>query len=340
MNAGVFRVRPRPTKILAWLALVALLGLALQACASPWPAGEIGVVPDETVATLAMATPVAPTPSPKATGSPTPELAAVASASVTAMPDLLPVSVLAFDVAPAQIEPGEAVTLTWQVDATQASIFRLDEQGRLTEPSWVVPISGTLVLTTSPTMRNAAGFVLYACDADWQTCDQAQVSVQVACPDRWFFPDPPPGCPGEAHPVTVVTQRFEHGLMLRLQPGDEDQGPAEIVILYDDQVFSPRWTRTIDSWTPGMAEEDPDIVPPPGYAQPMQGLGKAWRELTQVRERLGWAVGEAEDVGFGFWQCGTEGYARCYVSGPDDAIYVLEPEMSGWFIWPGTASTP
>jgi hypothetical protein len=64
----------------------------------------------------------------------------------------------------------------------------------------------------------------------------------------------------------------------------------------------------------------------------VRGFGKAWREVPGVRDRLGWAIEEEFVVGDGAFQCAWGRYGRCYLTGPDGAIYVLEPEMSGWFV--------
>jgi hypothetical protein len=250
------------------------------------------------------------------------------------------ISPLHFDISPAEIRPGDPVTLTWNVQAERAFIYELDGDGRLKAPAFTVPLSGTLVITTNPTLRNRGDFLLFACSGDQDSCDQAQVSVRISCPDEWFFPEPPAGCPGSPHYTTVVAQHFEHGLMLWLEAAGEIHVFSEIVILYSDDEFSPRWQMVIDDWSPSMPEEDPNIVPPPGYYEPVRGFGKVWRQVPRVRERLGWATGEEFVMGNGAFQCGSTRYGRCYLTGPDNAIYVLEPEMSGWFIWPGPPPTP
>ena len=197
-------------------------------------------------------------------------------------------------------------------------------------PSMVVPVSGTLVLTTPSTLRNWAGFALYACSADWATCKSAIGRVKLTCPDVWFFADPPADCPGRPHHTTVVAQHFQRGLMVWMKAGDEVHIYNEIIALYNDG----EWSMWVDYWAEGMPEDDPRIIPPVGYDQPRRGFGKLWRENQEVRDRLGWATGREFVVGEGAFQCGTLKYSRCYFTGPGDEIYVLEPYMSGWFIWP------
>jgi hypothetical protein len=121
--------------------------------------------------------------------------------------------------------------------------------------------------------------------------------------------------------------------MLWLEAMGELHVLNEIVVLYDDDVYSPRWQMMVDDWSPGMPEEDPNIVPPPGYYEPVRGFGEVWRKVPGARDRLGWATEDEFVVGEGFFQCTTGKYSRCYVTGPDRTVYVLEHEMSGWTVW-------
>ena len=90
-----------------------------------------------------------------------------------------------------------------------------------------------------------------------------------------------------------------------------------------------------------MPEEDPDIIPPEGYYEPVRGFGKVWREERGVREHLGWATGKAFVVGEGAYQYRLAGkYSHPYITGPDGAVYVLPPEDSEWYIWTGPTPTP
>lgn len=246
------------------------------------------------------------------------------------------VSILSFEVSPAEIWPGEAVTLTWNSIAERVSIIRPDDAGMLSNPAFAVPVSGTLVLTTQPTLRHSAIFSLYACSADMRICKSAGVQVKVACPDVWFFSNPPADCAGMPHHTAFVAQTFERGLMLWMKASDEVQIYDLIIILYNDEG----WSMLPDSWVTGMPEEDPGIIPPPGYDEPRRGFGKVWRENQEVRDRLGWATGQEFVVGDGTFQCGTAKHNRCYFTGPDNEIYVLEPYGSGWSIWPGSTSAP
>ena len=72
----------------------------------------------------------------------------------------------------------------------------------------------------------------------------------------------------------------------------------------------------------------------------MRGFGKVWRELPGVRERLGWALEEEYVMGTGVLQCSRGKYATCYVNGPHDDVYVLQPWGTSWELWRGTGSTP
>ena len=248
-----------------------------------------------------------------------------------------PIAITEFSAAPAEIAPGGSVTLSWQAIAEWATIYLADERGRLTEPSFEVPISGTLVVTTSPTLRDRADFFLFA--GRGNVYEQATASVLIPCPDGWFFADPPAGCPLAPHFPTMVAQRFEHGLLLWLERTGDERPFNEIIALYDDGPL-PRWQTMVDDWTEGEPESDPDIVPPDGLFQPVRGFGKIWRQRTGVRDRLGWATGEEFSLEDGGYQCSSAAYASCYVSGPEGVVYVLYPNGSDWDGWIGAEPVP
>lgn len=308
------RLCPRATHFhaLAVVLLLALL-LALLAC-------------------LGQATPTSHGTSPPGTSlpspTPTPTHTPIAGPSVTPAP----VSIISFTVSPPEIAPGQPVTLSWQVVAEKATIYLLDEVGRLTLPAFDVPISGTLTITPPETLRNQVQFVLIA--STGESYETATASATITCPDVWFFPNPPPTCPREPHYTVMAAQRFERGLMLWTQFNDS------IYILYGDDQ-SPKWDSVPNTWFEGMPESDPSIVPPLGRYAPVRGFGKAWRENKDIQDRLGWAIEREYQLENGAYQCDTAPrYITCYITGPGGTIYVLQPERSGWYVWSGPAPTP
>jgi hypothetical protein len=242
----------------------------------------------------------------------------------------VPISIVHFAVEPVEIRPGQPVTLTWQVVAEQAILWRIGADGRLAE-SFAVPLSGTLTLATPPEQRNRLDFDLYATAG--ASAAQATVSVRLLCPDDWFFPNGPAECPAApARATLVVAEHFERGLMLWTQFDDR------IYVLYSDGA-APRWDSFSNAWFPGQPEDDPSLAPPPGLFQPRRGFGVAWRTgyvspVQVVRDRLGWATEPEFEIASGFFQCDAgPSYSRCYLTGPG-GVYVLEPERSGWSIRP------
>jgi len=225
----------------------------------------------------ATAVPTTPVP-PTATAVPTTPVPPTATPTETVVTP--PIAITEFTAAPAEIAPGDSVTLSWQASAEWATIYLADERGRLTEPSFEVPISGTLVVTTSSTLRNQADFFLFA--GAGNVYEQATVSVALPCPDRWFFPDPPAGCPLALHFPTTVAQHFENALLLWLQATGDDRPFNEIIALYDDDGPLPLWQLMVDDWTEGQPESDPDIVPPEGFYQPVRGFRRLSVQLGQL----------------------------------------------------------
>ena len=235
------------------------------------------------------------------------------------------------------------MTLTWEVVAEQVTLWRLDPLGRLSE-FYVVPVTGTMVVSTPVGLRNRVVFALFALSGG--SSAQATVSARITCPDVWFFPNPPSLCPASPpNYTTMQAEHFEHGLMLWTEWHDL------IYILYSDGLFQPAWQGKPNAWFPGMPLNDPNIVPPAGAFQPVRGFGVAWRDETtywllngiawRIRDRLSWATDEEFGVSGAAFQCDSAPkYGTCYISGPDGAVYALGPEGSRWFVWTGPTPTP
>lgn len=115
---------------------------------------------------------------------------------------------------------------------------------------------------------------------------------QYLCPTQWFFmfvdgeSDPIGTCPGPVIQVSAVGQDFEGGraYWYAAPPGASDPR-GTVWIIYN----SGDWVTYPDAWQSGEMESDPGITPPSGRYQPVQRIGKVWRENPDVRQRLGWA---------------------------------------------------
>jgi hypothetical protein len=220
------------------------------------------------------------------------------------------------------------VTLTWSATAEQVAIYRLDPLGRLTMPAYEVPLSGTLVVTTSETLHNSVNFVLFAISPAGTA--QAGAYATILCLDTWFFAKPPSDCPvGPPKWTQLIVQDFEHGQMLWAEVS------RMIYILY---TGGTRWEIRPDTWVEGMSEDDPAIMPPAGFFQPVRGFGLVWRDEqtpagARVRDRLGWAG--MKSIRWDRARCSAiqpriyhllRQWAGCIV-------YELKPEGSGWSVW-------
>jgi hypothetical protein len=252
-------------------------------------------------------------------------------------------TITAFAVSPQTVNPGEMVTLSWNIagEVQEVVLWTLNELSQLDTAYGDLPASGSLTLTVPAWRRNAMSFQLYASDPDglWTLAD---TFVKIACPDVWFFPNPPSDCPWPATYTKMAIQHFEHGVMIWTEWEDR------IRVFYNDSqdVHLRAWRMYDNEWFPGMPESDPNIVPPPGYHQPVRGFGKLWREGshwdgTPIRQLLGWAIEPELGIDHGAVQCDTSPkYNTCYLGDPLGVVYVEEPESSGWYEWAGPNAMP
>jgi hypothetical protein len=145
------------------------------------------------------------------------------------------------------------------------------------------------------------------------------------CPYGWLFAPEPPICAQDAPLISTASeQQFEHGTMIWV--AEEDR----IYVLYDDAIFSPKWSNFVDDWNPGDPIDDPTIQPPPGFLQPQRGFGLVWREQPQVRDRLGWALAPEAGYTTAVQRTSYSRYNETYILALDEDIWLLKPEQSGW----------
>lgn len=128
---------------------------------------------------------------------------------------------------------------------------------------------------------------------------------------------------------TVVTQRFERGVMLWVQQNDT------IYVLFDDQRLGVAWEPLRNKWFAGMPEQDTTIVPPVGKFQPVRGFGKEWRErfgqYGALRDALGWAIAPEKATLNAIVRCDFGPPATaCYLPAAQGGWYRLERVQSAW----------
>ncbi|MBX3062946.1 MAG: hypothetical protein KF726_08220 [Anaerolineae bacterium] len=281
------------------LALLLLLGLSIlsSACTpavqqvfpTPLPTATDTPIPSPT------STPLEPTaqPSPAVTAqvvyitttpvflTPRPELL------FTRTPTAIPFGALRIDYFVADVtavKPGESFLLFWSVQGVeQARIYRLTAEGER-EQVWEVKREGSLLVRTREDDTNIAQFQLVIGD-EITSVDQT-VSIALSCTGGFFFENASPDCPQQTAAVTspAAQQNFEHGIMVWLE------AEGQIYVLFSDGG-SPAWQGYTDEFKDGQPESDPSFVPPAGLLQPVRGFGLLWRNRSEIRDRLGWAVG-------------------------------------------------
>ncbi len=94
------------------------------------------------------------------------------------------------------------------------------------------------------------------------------------------------GCAlNQAHTHEAASQNFERGFLLwRVSPD-------QVYVLYNDGRLGlypmSVYPESLRQNPPGA---DPSIVPPAGRIQPVRGFGLVWRDNSEVRDGVGWAL--------------------------------------------------
>ncbi len=145
-----------------------------------------------------------------------------------------------------------------------------------------------------------------------------------SCPTSWFFSMlQPASCamnPPLISPGSLL--QFQNGIMLWVEKQDA------IYVLYDS-TNPPRWQVFNDTFVDGMNDTDPafDNAPPSTW-QPRRGFGLLWRNQPSLRDRLGWAVAEAEIPFTPQVQLGSDG--MIFIGDMRGGVYSLSPDSTDW----------
>jgi hypothetical protein len=95
------------------------------------------------------------------------------------------------------------------------------------------------------------------------------------------------GCPTTPEQgFSGSTQVFRNGLVV----ANDTNGV--IYVFYNNGT----WEQHQNTWTSGDVVYNPSLVPPPGWCQPEYGIGKVWRNVDNVSQRLGWARAPAQST--------------------------------------------
>jgi hypothetical protein len=247
-----------------------------------------------------------------------------------------------FQVTPAQAEPGDTVTLTWDAGGKQATLCPSARYVLFTSDDCrPVELAGSMTFTLppDPAGNRTIDFILTVEGEEDTRPEVWQASVALKCSTTWFFSDEPQAgvCPRAAIRTSAAAQRFERGTMIWLErlgrylilqeaPVVEGEARKRVDVLHDP-------LRVIrDSPAPGQ--------PPAGLYAPESGFGLVWRGDVQGSpgyvQALGWAL--APEYAYeGLYQCddalpsGGRSWQICYLEGPDGEVYVLHP-LGGWYL--------
>jgi hypothetical protein len=247
--------------------------------------------------------------------------------------------ILSFRAAPAQADPGEAVTLTWEAEGDRATICPTARYVLFTQDDCrPVSVSGSTVFTIPPEADGfqTVDFILEVETLNPATTATAQTSVALKCERTWFYSEAPQAgiCPQEPLRSYAAAQHFERGLMIWLEE------PGRYYILEDasQEGTDRKKLQIIQDPLQIVRDSSQGIEAPQGFYAPVSGFGLVWRGDVEgspgYRQRLGWAV-EPEFGYEAILQCddarpsGGRSWQTCALKGPDGEVILLHP-LGGW----------
>lgn len=150
------------------------------------------------------------------------------------------------------------------------------------------------------------------------------VVAPVSCSTPWFFSMLQPTSCAMNPPLVSMGSflQFQNGAMLWIEKQDA-------IYVFYDSANTPRWQVFNDTFVEGMADTDPafDNAPPFTW-QPRRGFGLLWRNQPGLRDRLGWAVTEAEIPFTPQVQLSSDG--MIFIGDMRGGVYGLTPDSSDW----------
>jgi hypothetical protein len=223
----------------------------------------------------------------------------------------LSTSIVTFTATPTTINPGAAVTLTWEVQGTGGVTIEQSVPN--------VGVVSTVVNAQSP--KGSAevylpDYAAYSVTFTLKTADglsTAQAQVQVYCPFTFFFGQAD-GCPtGAAFTVGASYQPFENGSMVWRSDTNE------IYVFYNDGTAA----YFVEQDYAGLPEAQVSEMPPLDREVPASGFGKVWANAPGVRGKLGWAL--ESEAGY---EATIQGVALTRNPRPPFAFFITLPDGS------------
>ena len=220
--------------------------------------------------------------------------------------------VVMFTAGPATVNPGAAVTLTWEVVGSDT----------VTITQSVPHVTATPVVVQAQSAKGTAqvyvpDYAAYSVIYTLQMVDGeagAQASIEIHCPYTYFF-GAGDACPsGEAAEVGAVYQQFENGYMIWRSDTNE-------IYVHFENGGARYFTATDYANLP---EPQLDQMPPLDRQAPSAGFGKVWANAPTIQDQLGWAL--EDEIGY---NATVQGVALTrdprptvafYMSLPDDAV--------------------
>lgn len=254
-----------------------------------------------------------------------------------------PVAVNEFRIEPPNPAPGQIATIFWNVSNARSVEIQVGSgfianllAEPVTDPSnldllqvfYDLPVVGQLQVQMPP--RSCITELPISLSANTLESNGVPAdSFSVTYPPyQWLFDanalEVENECPRGAMQGRLVEQRFQNGWMIE----SEATGVVYFMIEFSTQYSDYGWIA-LNDFDPAIDPvSDPSLIPPAGFGQPINAIGKVWRENQLIRDELGWAVGDPI-THYGYSQTYRQGTRRDFaygvlLSGSDGKVWHIK----------------
>lgn len=244
----------------------------------------------------------------------------------------------------ATAKPGDTVVVEWSSSgADSASLVRSLPSG-IVDPNFGASVEPTgnrvyeISWDADHGYKPPLTLTVWNANAPTERAHQT-LDLDILCSREWFFESGLDDmCPNEVRTSNAAVQKFDRGTMVWIEEfywADSPTANNRTIYVWFDNAPDVDGARNsfrvfTDEWDESQPDFDPEIIAPTGLYQPVRGFGNVWRDHPEIRERIGWAVGEEEGFVITMQADTAYEYPHLYMQMGDDHVLDLWPISQTW----------